>query len=128
MLAHASRQPMPWLIFDVSQESVMMKTKVSIVADGKERLMRSLPSTAKEREERFEELRRQLELKHRGEIESAGFFRRAVLRRKIRDEAGATMRREFGIPSDAALFFEVGQRANKSLEPTATAVTPRATE
>ena len=90
----------------------------SVVADGRDRLMRALPSTAEERKCRFASVMLQLEAQYRDELQSAGFLRRIGLRRKIKEEAAAIMRREFGIPSDCAHYFAIGQEPNKAPEPT----------
>ena len=103
-----------------------MNTDISVVADGRERLMRALPSTVMERKRRLGELILQLEAQHRDQLGRAGFFGRVALRRKIREEAAAVVRREFGVPSNSAQFFAVGQRANKTPEPTPLPVMPRA--
>lgn len=87
------------------RRNLAMKTKLSVVEDGRERLMRALRPTEQERRRCYEEVLRQLEQKHAAELRRAGILRRLLLRRKLHEEASAAMRREFKIPSGRALFF-----------------------
>ena len=76
--------------------------KIPVVADGRSRLLRA---TENERERRYNELLLQFDAFHREALQATGVFRRLALRRKIRAEVAAIVRREFRIPGGDAQFF-----------------------
>lgn len=91
-----------------------MTHRLSIVADGSDRLMQALSSTRGARRQRHLELVLHFETERADELARSGFFRRWALRRKIREEARETVHREFGIPSYSAMFFQPRPRLQRS--------------